>query len=211
MKKLILFSGLILVGGAGFSQELGRVLSSTPITQQVGVPRQVCTTEQVAVAQPKSGAGAAIGAIAGGALANAAARGSGQAAATMIGIIGGAVIGDRIEGPATAQVQNVQRCSTQIFYENRTVAYHVVYDYAGKQYAVQMPQDPGPTLQLQVTPVVSPDNATVHGQGSVVPPAQVIVMQPAYPVYAAQPYYPPISLSLGLGYWNGYRGHGYWR
>ena len=44
----------------------------------------------------------------------------------MIGIIGGAVIGDRIEGPATAQVQNVQRCSTQIFYENRTVAYSVV-------------------------------------------------------------------------------------
>ena len=38
MKKLILFSGLILVGGAGFPQELGRVLSSTPITQQVGVP-----------------------------------------------------------------------------------------------------------------------------------------------------------------------------
>jgi hypothetical protein len=49
----------------------------------------------------------------------------------------------------------VQTCSTQSFYENRTVAYNVTYEFAGKQYNVQMPQDPGPTLRLQITPVVS--------------------------------------------------------
>lgn len=217
MKKRILLTGLSLLGGAVFAQELGRVLSATPVIQQVGVPRQVCTTEQVLVAQPKSGAGAALGAIAGGVLANAAARGPGQAAATMIGVIGGAVIGDRIEGPAQAQVQNVQRCRTQTFYENRTVAYHVVYDYAGKQYAVQMPTDPGPTLVLQVVPagsaaaVATPNSATAQGQVGDAAPAQVIVAQSTYPVYVTQPYYPPVSLSLGLGYWGGYRGHGYWR
>eukprot|EP01041_Mallomonas_annulata_P033129 gene33129-55708_t len=64
---LILLSGLVLGGAAG-AQELGRVLSSTAVIQQVGVPRQVCTTDQVTVQPSKSGAGAAMGAIAGGAL-----------------------------------------------------------------------------------------------------------------------------------------------
>lgn len=208
MRKLILAATLAVATGAGFAQELGRVLSSSPITQQVGVPRQLCTTEQVQVTQPKSGAGAALGAIAGGALANAAARGSGQAAATMIGIIGGAVIGDRIEGPATAQVENVQRCAPQTFYENRTVAYNVVYEYAGKQYAVQLPHDPGPTLQLQVMPVGSaasaaaPDNYLAQGQVIYAQPVQVIVTQPTYV---------PVYLDLGWGYWGGHRGRSYWR
>lgn len=208
MKKLILVITMAVATGNGFAQEMGRVLSSTPIIQQVGVPRQVCTTEQMQVAQPKSGAGAALGAIAGGALANAATRGSGQAAATMLGIIGGAVIGDRIEGPATAQVQNVQRCVTQTFYENRTVAYSVVYEYAGKQYAVQMPHDPGPTLQLQVMPVDSA--APAAGQGNYLAQGQVTYAQPGQ-VIMTQPVYVPVYLDLGWGYWGGHRGHSYWR
>jgi len=155
MKQKILLAALAVVCGTGFAQEVGRVISATPIIQQVGVPRQVCSTEQVAVTQPKSGAGAALGAIAGGAIGNAATHGPGQAAATMLGLVGGAVLGDRIEGPGATQLQNVQRCSTQTIYENRTVAYNVVYEYAGKQYTVQMPQNPGPTIQLQVSPMGS--------------------------------------------------------
>lgn len=213
MKQHILVAALAAVCSTGFAQEVGRVLSATPIIQQVGVPRQVCNNEQVAVTQPKSGAGAVMGAIAGGAIGNAVGHGGGQAAATMLGLVGGAVLGDHIEGPGNTQLQNVQRCSTQTFYENRTVAYNVVYDYAGKQYTVQMPQNPGPTLQLQVTPVgasVAP-NPTTQLQYEQVQPTTVIVTQPAYPVYAPQPYYPPVSLNLGLGYWGGYYGHGYGR
>jgi uncharacterized protein YcfJ len=51
-------------------------------------------------------------------------------------------------------VKNVQNCTQQMFYENRTMAYNVVYEFAGKQYTVQMPQDPGPTVRLQITPMV---------------------------------------------------------
>jgi len=203
MKVHILAAALAAVCSTGFAQEVGHVLSATPIIQQVAVPRQVCSNEQVAVTQPKSGAGAVMGAIAGGAIGNAATRGPGQAAATMLGMIGGAVVGDRIEGPAETQLQNVQRCTNQTVYENRTVAYNVVYEYAGKQYTVQMPQDPGPTLQLQVTPVGSP---SAQLSSEVVQPTTVIVAQPAYPVY-----YPPVSVNLGLGYWGGNFGHGRWR
>ena len=65
------------------------------------------------------------------------------------------MLGDRIEGGGQTQTQNVQNCSTQTFYENRTTAYNVVYEFNGKQYSVQMPQDPGPTLKLQITPVAA--------------------------------------------------------
>jgi len=97
-----------------------------------------------------------MGAIAGGAVGNSMGQGSGRAAATMLGIFGGAILGDKIEGPGQTEVRNVQNCTQQMFYENRTMAYNVVYEFAGKQYTVQMPTDPGPTVRLQVTPVAPP-------------------------------------------------------
>jgi hypothetical protein len=87
------------------------------------------------------------------------------------------MLGDRIEGGGQTQSQNVQNCSTQTFYENRTTAYNVVYEFNGKQYSVQMPQDPGPTIRLQITPVAA----------SQVVPAQP-VQQYAPQAQANQPY-----------------------
>lgn len=209
MNKLLTLSALLLASGACMAEDVGRVISSTPVVQQVGVPRQVCNTEQVAVQQPKSGAGALMGAIAGGAMGNAVGRGAGNAAATMLGLVGGAMVGDRIEGAPEARLQDVQHCSTQTFYENRTVGYNVQYEFGGKQYAVQLPQDPGPTIRLQVSPV----GAMTQGPVSTAPaqveyvqaPATVVV--PAQPVYYTQPYYPPVSIGLGFGYWE----HRRWR
>jgi uncharacterized protein YcfJ len=214
MKKLILISTSLLFIGNSFAQDVGNVISSTPIVQQVGQPRNVCTTEQVSVQQPKSGAGALMGAIAGGAMGNAVGGASGKAAATMIGLMGGAIVGDSIEGEPMARTQNVQRCTTQTFYENRTVAYNVVYEFAGKQYSVQMPNNPGPTIQLQISPVgattqgVPPQAATTYQEPAYTQSSTVVVTQEAYPVYVQRPYYSPISLNLGYGYWGGgYGGH----
>lgn len=155
MKKLLVLAIAATAAGICAAEELGRVLSTTPMVQQVAVPRQVCTTEQVAVDGQKSGAGAVIGGIAGGAMGNAVGDGGGRAAATMIGIIGGAMLGNKIEGAQQPQVQSQQRCNMQTFYENRTVSYNVLYEYAGKQYSVQLPRDPGPTIRLQVTPIIN--------------------------------------------------------
>lgn len=168
MKKLLLLSTAVVFSGLSLAQEQAQVVSSTPVIQQVSVPRQVCSNEQVTVQQPKSGAGAIMGAIAGGAMGNAVGGGSGKAAATVLGLIGGAMVGDNIEGPAQTQVQNVQHCRMQTFYENRTVAYNVTYEYAGKQYSVQMPYDPGSTIQLQITPVIS-NSRTAPGSNVVYP------------------------------------------
>lgn len=223
MKKLLILSVVLLTCGLTPAQEVGRVVSSTPITQQVGQPRTVCTTEQVAVQQRKSGAGALMGALAGGAVGNAIGAGGGKVAATMIGIMGGAIVGDNVEGAPMAQAQNVQRCGTQTFFENRIVAYNVVYEYAGKQYSVQMPNDPGRTVELQISPVgaihqgLPPANTATYQQPANSEPVTVFPAQPSYPVYD-QPvfyppiYYPPIRLNFGFGYAGGRGGHHrHWR
>ncbi|MEI8324034.1 MAG: hypothetical protein WCH44_01500, partial [Betaproteobacteria bacterium] len=62
MKKWILLSTTLVTAGLCSAQELGRVVSATPVAQQLTIPRQVCYVEQVAVQQPKSGAGALVGA-----------------------------------------------------------------------------------------------------------------------------------------------------
>ena len=209
---------------------LARVISSTPVVQQVAVPRQVCTHEAVLMQAPKSGAGALMGAIAGGAAGNAIGNGGGRAVATMIGLVGGAVIGDRIEGPNN-QLQNVQNCSTQTYYENRASHFDVVYEYQGTQYIAQMPVDPGLHVRLRVSPVgaIEPVPQPFQAQPQTwyqAPPVlqqqlvyvQPVAMAPAYRVYAPSPYYapyyPPIGLSLNFGYSRGFGGghrHGHWR
>lgn len=195
----------LAVGGLGLnahaqSVEQGRVLSSTPIIQQVAVPRQVCQDEVVTRPGYNSGGGAAMGAIAGGAIGNAIGDGSGRAAATVLGLIGGAMLGNRLEGSGEPQTQAVRRCGTQTVYENRTVAYQVVYEYAGKQYQVQMPHDPGPTLPLQVVPL---------GAAPVEPAPQVVYRtQPVYPG-VVQPA-PPVVIEYQYRYNDGPR-HRPWR
>ncbi len=155
MKKILLLSaaasGLVSVN-ASAADILARVISSTPVVQQVAVPRQVCNNQAVISEAPRSGGGALLGAVAGGAVGNAIGNGGGRALATVIGLVGGAMVGDRVEGGNT-QVQNVQQCSTQTYYENRASHYNVVYEYQGTQYNVQMASDPGQYVRLQVTPV----------------------------------------------------------
>lgn len=219
MKTLFVPVLLLAANGLAQAQEVGQVISRTPVYQQVAVPRQTCTQTPVTVQPQTSGAGALMGAIAGGAVGHNIGGGSGQAIATIAGMIGGAMLGDKIENPGTAQVQNQQTCTTQNVYENRLIGYNVVYEFAGKQYNVQLPQDPGPTIQLQVTPVSAPrSEAPLTGDApaaSIVTtaPAAVVVQAPPvvyspYPVYRPWPVH--TSLNLGWGYARPY-GHRHWR
>lgn len=234
VRALLLGCGLLAAAGAQAQEVMARVLSSTAVMQQVAVPRQVCTSQQVIQQGQPSGAGAAMGAIAGGALGNAMGGGSGRDIATMIGLVGGAVLGNRIEGTRD-EVRNVQQCSTQTTYESRVLHYDVIYEYDGKRYSIKMPNDPGQYVRLQLNPVgaLPPPMApaaspatTIFTPVSSAPPAPAVTyVQPA-PVYvAASPFhfYPapravyappvaPISLSLGWSHVSGghRHGHGQW-
>ena len=206
--------------GAGWAQDVGRVISSTAIIQQVAVPRRVCNIEQISYQQPNSGAGAILGAIAGAAIGNSlGGRGADRAAATAIGMVGGAVVGDRVEGPGGERVQSVERCTVQNFVENRTSGYQVLYEYGGRQYSVQMAQDPGSTIPVQVAPTsgvysqAPAGNTVISSSGQVyTQPSLAYVTVPApsvyYPVATFRPLFAPTVVIPG-----GYEHHErrFWR
>ena len=201
MKQLVITTALLGAAAwtplAANAQEVGQVLSRSAVYQQVAVPRQTCTPTPVVV-QSSSGGGALMGAIAGGAMGNAVGDGSGRALATMIGIVGGAMVGDRIEGPGQAYVQNTTTCSTQTAYENRLVGYDVVYEYAGKRYNVQLPQDPGPTISLQVNPAgqgLRNEGLTTVQRTSVITPAPQLVYLTATSYRTQPPVYTYVDLN----------------
>ncbi|TWO72971.1 glycine zipper 2TM domain-containing protein [Caenimonas sedimenti] len=240
MKKSALSLALGLVALGAGAQEVGTVLSSTPVVQQVQVPRQVCS-QPVVIEQQTSGGGGLLGALIGGGIGSQIGGGSGRTAGAIIGTVGGAILGNQIEANNNRQAYAQPQCTTQVTYENRTVGYNVTYEYGGRQHTVQMPYDPGPTIRLRVSPMVQndepqelmPQAGAPHGPVVVAPGIQhgvqvvpqvqaapVIVQQPqvvvpaGYPVYPAaypvpvyRPYYPPVGISLNLGYSRGWGGH----
>ncbi|WP_326539401.1 glycine zipper 2TM domain-containing protein [Pseudorhodoferax sp.] len=214
MKKLLLLTGASLLSASVLAQEYGTVISATPVMQQVAVPRLVCNNQQVVTTSQPSGAGAVIGAIAGGVIGSAFGGGSGHAAATAIGALGGAVLGNQAEAAQPDQVRTVQNCSTQTFYQNQAAYYDVVYEYAGRRYQVQMANDPGPTLPLQVTPIGSmpPQQAPVRAPARIVSSttyvepattvyqtAPVTTVYESAPVYSTPSYVAPLAIGIGLG------------
>ena len=209
MKTTTIGSALLAVCGLVQAQEIGQVISRTAVYQQVAVPRQSCA-QTVTPNAPTSGAGAMTGAVLGGVVGTA--LGDGRGLGTVIGAIGGAVLGDKAESNANSQP--VTTCTTQTVMENRLVGYNVVYEYAGKTYNVQLPQDPGPTLALQILPAGMQTAAPVAAPGAttVVSPPAVVYTQPSV-VYAPAPYYRPwpvnTSIHLGWGWYGG--GHRHWR
>ena len=182
MKKLLLFSAALVSSGLCLAQDVAPVISSTPILQQVTVPRQVCSNDITSDASSQSGTGV--------------------------------IVNRRVEGGATAQGQSTQRCITQTFYENRPVAYNVVYEWGGRPYSVQLPNEPGPTLLLQV----GPENAAApmvsvpvtYEQPLSQAPGYVVPAPVVYPGYYEPNYFLPLAIGLGLGLWGGFHGHGRW-
>ena len=215
----------LAVSPARAQEVQARVISSTAVIQQVAVPRQQCTNTPVTSTSGPSGAGALMGAIAGGAIGNAVGQGSGRDLATAIGLMGGAILGNNVEGSKT-QTQNVQQCSTVTTYENRTMHYDVVYEYADKRYNIQMANDPGAFVRLQLSPIgimppagrspqsyrqyqSEPADVIVSRPTVYVQPAPVTVYPMPYPRFQVAPHHYPPGISLNLG--NRHGGHGHWR
>lgn len=219
MKTFAISSLLCFTAVWAQAQEVGQVISRTAVYQQVAVPRQTCTPTAPQPPTATSGGGAIIGAIAGGLIGSQLGGRDSQGIATMAGVIGGAVLGNKVEGQGNPPPPQTT-CTTQTVYENRLIGYNVVYEYAGKQYNVQLPQDPGPTIPLQVTPMSAPRSEAPTGTiVSAVPPATVVsesrVVYVPTPVYRSYPpVYTNVNLGWGWGWSSGYGhryGHGHWR
>ncbi|MGC4060076.1 MAG: glycine zipper 2TM domain-containing protein [Aquabacterium sp.] len=212
--------------------EYGKVISKTPVYVQVAVPERQCVNQQQAYQPQTSGAGAVVGAVTGGVVGNAVGRGAGKAVATGLGVVAGAVLGDRVEADNTPPaVANVQTCQLVTRTENRFVAYDVTYDYQGQRYTARVLHDPGDriALNVKVVPAGSAEEQPADAQPYVstyaptyAPPvtstvAPAVVYSAPSVVYAAPPvvYGPPVywgpprfGVGFGWGWGGGYR---HWR
>ncbi len=223
-----------LLGSAGIARaaDYANVVSATPVTSSVGVPRQQCAEGQRYVPSQPSGGGALVGAILGGVIGNQFGHGAGRAAATGLGVVAGSAIGNQAEvNNNPGQVVPVRDCRTVSAYENRVVGYDVVYEYHGQRYSTRTATDPGPRLAIDVRPAAGTplDNVGPRGGYQAVPPAYPAPTydDPAYdegppvsyyrpaPVYYGPRYYVPAPVYygppvIGIGFTTGYGWrHGY--
>jgi uncharacterized protein YcfJ len=198
MNKVIVMAALACVAGLSQAAEYGKVISSTPVMQEVLIPQRTCRDEQVEVEQPKNPAGSVIGAVAGGLLGSTMGRGSGNAAATAAGVIVGAVVGDQAANANSGTTTRTERrCSTQQVRSQQLAGYDVVYEYAGKRYTTRMAKDPGDSIPLQISPIGSAvSSAPVVSIETVVEEEPVRIVRRVEPVYA-----PPVVLHWDL--WPG--------
>jgi len=157
--------------------DTARVISVTPQTERVNVPRQECRTEyqQQSYSQDNehSIAGAVIGGIAGGLLGNTVGRGKGRVAAAAVGAGVGAIAGDRIANNRNNVVSTrtvpVQGCYQVDNWQTVNAGYLVAYEYNGRTYNTVTSEHPGRYIDVNVA--VSP-NSRVISQISYIEPVR---------------------------------------
>ncbi len=143
-------------------RDSARVISVSPQTERVNMPRQECRTEYQQQSGRQEGdrsiAGAVIGGVAGGLLGNTIGRGNGRIAAAAIGAGVGALAGDRIgnqnNNGATSRSVPVQSCYQVDNWQTVNSGYLVTYEYNGRTYSTVMNEHPGNVIDVNVA--VSP-------------------------------------------------------
>jgi uncharacterized protein YcfJ len=149
----------------------GRVLSVTPQTERVNVPRQECRTEyqqQTSQHQEHSMTGSVLGGIAGGLLGSTIGRGNGRVAAAAVGAGIGAIAGDRIGNrPPVVSTRTVpvQSCYQVDNWQTVQTGYLVTYEYNGRQYSTVTSNHPGRYVDV---------NVAVAPSQEIAPPARYI-------------------------------------
>jgi uncharacterized protein YcfJ len=138
--------------------DTARVLSSTPQTERVNVPREECRTEYQQQSyrngDNNSVAGALIGGIAGGLLGSTVGRGNGRVAAAAVGAGVGAIAGNSIannqRGYGGSRSVPVQSCYQVDNWQTVNTGYLVTYEYNGRTYTTVTNEQPGRYIDVNV-------------------------------------------------------------
>jgi len=189
MKKFLapgVCAALVMSSTTAWATEYGNVLSASPVIQQVTTTQTSCTQQTATVQPPQSIAGTVFGTVAGALVGSTVGRGNGQLAATAVGAAAGALAGHSVdEAQSQAYAAPVQTCQNVPVTQPTVVSYHVTYEYHGKQYAADLPMDPGSAVALQFDP------DTGNPMPVVAAPAVAVAAAPTGPVVVAPAYYAP--------------------
>ncbi len=153
--------------------DTARVISATPQTERVNVPRQECRTEYQQQSYSRGGnnnvAGAIIGGVAGGLLGNTVGRGSGRVAAAAVGAGLGAIVGNNVANNNNyrrgSRSVPVESCYQVDNWQNVTTGYLVSYEYNGRNYTTVTNEHPGRYIDVNVA--VAPNSRVVQQAGYV--------------------------------------------
>lgn len=175
MKRLIIASlcaSAVLGAQAEVYTDSARVRSAEPQYENVNVPRNECSSHWVEErggrgdydrqsGQDRRYGGAIVGGLAGGVIGHQIGGGTGKDAATALGVVLGAITGDRMENdgrrgqfdnrPAEVSQREVQRCRTVYDTQTRVTGYRVAYEYRGQNYTTFMRTNPGSSLPVRVS------------------------------------------------------------
>ena len=178
MKRLIiasLFASALVGAQAETYTDNARVRSAEPQYENVNVPRNECSSHWVEErggrgayerqgGQDRRYGGAIVGGLAGGVIGHQIGGGSGKDAATALGVVLGAIAGDRMENdgqggqrvqydnrPYEVAQREVKSCRTVYDTQTRITGYRVAYEYRGQNYTTFMHTNPGNSLPVRVT------------------------------------------------------------
>lgn len=154
---LALTSGAAMADYGHEFRDRAKVVSSTPVYEQINEPRRECWTEYERHETYQNGnntGGAILGAVVGGLVGSTIGKGNGQVAAAAVGAATGAVIGDRWNnggGSSAYEERPVERCRMVDNYRQQIVGFDVTYRYNGRNFTTRLPNDPGEWLNLNVS------------------------------------------------------------
>lgn len=157
-RSIVLLAAALLLPMAGIATAAGPtvVQSTTDYARVVRVmpirgpetARQVCQPVGVERRSEHSPGGAILGGLAGAAVGSRFGGGHGRDALTVMGAIGGAMVGDRVARGTQLETREV--CDT-VYERGEPVGYDVTYDYRGERHTVTLDYDPGDRVRIRQT------------------------------------------------------------
>ena len=160
---LALSSGAAMADYGHQFRDRAKVVSSTPVYEQINEPRRECWTEYESREVYRNGnstGGAILGAVVGGLVGSTVGKGNGKVAAAAVGAATGAVVGDRMSDGSVRHAsypRQVERCETRDNYREVVAGYDVRYRFQGREYTTRLPYDPGKWVTLNVSFSVAED------------------------------------------------------
>jgi uncharacterized protein YcfJ len=133
--------------------QMARVLSATPNIERFVETRQQCSeqVQQVTTQGSSNLGGVLVGSVIGGVAGSAIGKGSGKTIATATGAALGAQVARNYGEQPTTTTKVVQVCQPVNTVREQVRDYSVRYEWEGREYSVNLPQNPGPWLRVNTS------------------------------------------------------------
>jgi uncharacterized protein YcfJ len=138
---------------SAYQAPMARVISATPNIERFVETRQQCSeqVQQVTTQGSSNLGGVLVGSVIGGVAGSAIGKGTGKTIATATGAALGAQVARNYGEQPTTTNKVVQVCQPVNTVREQVRDYSVRYEWDGREYSVNLPQNPGPWLRVNTS------------------------------------------------------------